>query len=69
MKEPLALRIVKPFCFTAASVLGLRRKDTLGLFFAKCAPKNPPTDPAPTIRMFFIALLLPNNLWGNTVYP
>src|SRR5713101_2353230 len=57
VKEPLALRIVRPFCFTAASVLGRSRKDTERFAFARYAPKNPPTDPAPTIRICFIMLL------------
>src|SRR4029077_15345 len=54
VKEPLALRIVRPFCFTTASVLGRSRKDTESFAFEKCAPKNPPTDPAPTMRICFI---------------
>ena len=57
VKEPSALRIVRPFCFTAASVLVRNRKDTERFAFAKCAPKYPPTDPAPTMRICFIKLL------------
>src|SRR6476646_6906779 len=54
VKEPWPLRIVRPFFFTAASVLGRSRNDTESFAFAKCAPKNPPTDPAPTMRICFI---------------
>src|SRR5438093_12191323 len=57
VKEPCALRIVRPFCVTAASVLGRSRKDTERFAFAKCAPKYPPTDPAPTMRICFIMFL------------
>src|SRR5688572_32241523 len=57
VKEPWVLRIVRPFCFTAASVLGRSRNDTERFAFAKCAPKNPPTDPAPTMRICFIMFL------------
>src|SRR5512134_2204704 len=55
---PPALRIVSPCCRTAARVLGRKRKETSGLFLAKWAPKYPPTDPAPTIMICFMLLLV-----------
>src|SRR5574341_1658629 len=57
VNDPLALRIVRPFCFTAAKVFARSKKETLGLFFARWAPKNPPTEPAPTISICCMRLL------------
>src|SRR5574341_586214 len=57
VNDPLALRIVRPFCFTAAKVFARSKKETLGLFLARWAPKNPPTEPAPTISICCMRLL------------